>query len=82
MEFGSKLTAAALIFMFTFLLNLPFGYLRDRSKKYSLKWILYIHLPVPFVFFARIMAQLELKYVPLFLVAAILGQFIGGKVKI
>lgn len=82
MEFSSKLTAAAVIFVFTFLLNLPFGYLRDRSKKYSLKWILYIHLPVPFVFLARVMAQLELKYVPLFLAAAIMGQFMGGKIKI
>lgn len=82
MEFSSKLTAVAVIFMFTLLINLPFGYMRGRSRKYSIKWILYIHLPVPFVFLARVMAQIELKYVPFFLVAAVMGQFIGGKVKI
>lgn len=82
MEFSSKLTAAAVVFMFTLLLNLPFGYLRGRSRKYSIKWVLYIHLPVPFVFLARIMSQLELKYIPLFLLAAIMGQLLGGKVKI
>lgn len=82
MEFSSKLTAAAVVFMFTLLLNLPFGYLRGRSRKYSIKWVLYIHLPVPFVFLARVMSQLELKYIPLFLLAAVMGQLLGGKVKI
>lgn len=82
MEFSSKLTAAAVIFMFTLLINLPFGYMRGRSRKYSVKWILYIHLPVPFVFLARVLSHLELKYIPLFLIAAVLGQFLGGKVKI
>lgn len=82
MEFSSKLMAAAGIFIFTLLLNLPFGYLRGRSRKYSIKWILYIHLPVPFVFLARVMSHLELKYIPLFLIAAVMGQFFGGRVRI
>lgn len=79
---SKTLTAIALVFMFALLINLPCGYLRRRSRKYSLRWLLYIHLPVPLIFFARVMSQLDYIYIPFFLLAGILGQFLGGKVEI
>jgi hypothetical protein len=70
------------LFSFTFMLNLPFGVLRAKSRKYSLKWFLYIHIPIPFIFLARVSSHLDYHYIPIFLVAAVLGQFIGGRINI
>ncbi|MBW7956590.1 MAG: hypothetical protein H3C68_01745 [Deltaproteobacteria bacterium] len=67
------LTLAALV------LNLPFGYFRVKTKKFSVKWFLYIHLPIPFIFLLRTMAGLGYKFIPLMIIGAVAGQLIGGK---
>lgn len=69
----------ALIMLFTMLLNLPFGYFRSRSKKYSFKWFLYVHLPVPLVVITRLASQTDYKFIPAFIIAAFVGQYCGGK---
>jgi len=65
--------------IFTCAINLPFGYLRGRSRKYSIKWFLYIHLPIPFIFLARVLSHIEFKYVPIFVLAAVIGQVAGSR---
>jgi hypothetical protein len=79
MDFHNKLYAVLIIFAFTILLNLPFGYKRAKVKKYSLRWFLYIHLPIPFIFIARTLSHVEIKYIPVFVVAALIGQIAGAK---
>lgn len=64
-----------------FLINLPAGYLRNRSAKYSLKWFFYIHLPIPVVIVARILSETEYIFIPLFIASSLAGQFIGGKIE-
>ncbi|MBI5971237.1 MAG: hypothetical protein HY884_08815 [Deltaproteobacteria bacterium] len=66
-------TAAALV------LNLPFGYLRIKTKKYSVKWFAYIHLPIPFIYVLRTVAGLDYRVIPVIAAGAIAGQFLGGK---
>ncbi|MBI5103183.1 MAG: hypothetical protein HZB33_15310 [Nitrospirae bacterium] len=61
------------------MINLLFGYLRNRTRKYSLNWFLCIHLPIPLIFLARTFSHLGLSYIPLFVVAAVTGQILGGK---
>lgn len=70
-----------LLTLISFLMNLPFGYLRQGAKKFSLKWILYIHLPVPLIIALRILWVKcpWLPWVPLFIFAAVIGQLVGGK---
>lgn len=68
-----------LIAAFAFLLNLPFGYLRRRSKRYSVRWVLCVHLPVPLVIAVRLLSHTDFRYIPLFVAAAVLGQFCGGR---
>lgn len=68
--------------LFVILLNIPFGYLRGKSRKFSLQWILYIHLPVPLVIYLRYTAGISYYFIPLMLAAAIFGQFTGGKLPI
>lgn len=67
------LTAIALV------LNLPFGYLRVKTKKFSFLWFLYIHLPIPAIFFLRTMAGFGYQVIPIIVIGAIAGQFIGGR---
>ncbi len=70
-----------LITLITFIVHIPFGYLRSRTKKYSFKWFLYIHIPIPFIIFIRIATHTEYKYIPMFIAAAVAGQFCGGKIR-
>ena len=65
--------------LFTLLLNIPFGYMRSKSKKFSIQWILYIHLPVPLIIYMRHMAGISYYFIPLMLAAAVFGQFTGGR---
>jgi hypothetical protein len=69
------------LFSLTFMLNMPFGYLRGKTKRFSLKWFLYIHLPIPFVLLARILSNIDMIYIPLFVLAAVIGQVWGGKLE-
>lgn len=69
------------LFSLTFMLNMPFGYLRGKAKKFSFKWFLYIHLPIPFVLLARILSNTDMTYIPLLVLAAVIGQVWGGKLE-
>jgi hypothetical protein len=81
MDFYSRVEAVAAIFCLTLTLNLFFGYLRAKTRKFSLKWFLYIHLPIPFIFLSRVLSHLDIRYVPIFAVAAVLGQLWGSKLQ-
>jgi len=62
------------------LLNIPFGYWRENVRKFSLQWILAIHLPVPVVIALRIFSKLGWHFVtfPVLIGAFFTGQFVGG----
>lgn len=81
MDFVAKNGAAAALFALTLLLNVPFGYLRSRTERFSFRWFLFIHLTIPFVFVARLFSHLDYRYIPLFLLAAVAGQVMGGKLE-
>lgn len=70
---------AALVAFAALVLNLPFGYLRMNTKKFSVMWFVYIHLPIPFIFILRNMAGLGYVYIPLMVAGALAGQLIGGR---
>ena len=70
-----------LVLLFAFLLNLPFGWLRRNEKKFSFKWFLYIHLPIPFIIALRLWLKLNPWYIPLVIAAAVAGQAIGARLK-
>ena len=63
------------------MINLLFGYLRNRTRKFSIKWFLCIHLPIPLIFLARTSSHLGIGYIPLFVLAALTGQILGGKME-
>jgi len=81
MDFTSNTKTIIGIFVFAFVLNLCFGYFRGKQKRFSFKWFLYIHLPIPLVVFARLFANLDYRYIPIFLFAAVAGQIIGARLE-
>jgi hypothetical protein len=81
MDFTSNANIIIGIFLLAFGLNLFFGYFRGKQKKFSLKWFLYIHLPIPLVVFARLFTHLDYRYIPIFLFASVAGQIIGARLE-
>jgi hypothetical protein len=81
MDLYNKLYIILALFTFTLLLNMPFGYARSKAKKYSLRWFLFIHVPIPFIFAARTISHVEMKYILILAFAAITGQILGGKLE-
>lgn len=68
--------------LLVFILNIPFGYWRNNVKKFSLQWILAIHIPVPLVIAVRFMADIGFHWstYPLLIGAYFAGQFAGGRI--
>lgn len=73
------LPAILLVTFFALIINLPFGYLRSKEKRLSIMWFVYIHVPIPFVFVLRKYAGLDYRVIPVIVVGAIAGQFLGGR---
>lgn len=62
-----------------FLANLPMGYWRSMTRKYSPKWFLAVHLTIPLIILVRIKLGLDYSFIPFSFAAAIAGQLSGGK---
>jgi hypothetical protein len=65
------------------LLNLPFGYWRAGARKFSLRWVLAVHVPVPLVIGLRLVSGIGWHMVtfPVVIGAFFGGQFLGGLFK-
>ena len=71
-----------IVALIVFLFNLPFGYWRASVRKFSVQWILSIHMPVPLVIALRIFSGLgwQLITFPVVIGAFFGGQLVGGRV--
>jgi hypothetical protein len=81
MDFTSEAAIIIGLFSMTVMINLLFGFLRSRTRKFSLNWFLCIHLPIPLILFARLSSHLTYHYIPIFVIAALTGQILGGKIE-
>ena len=61
-------------------INIPFGYWRANVKKFSLQWVMAVHVPVIFVVALRILISVGFAwYTFVFLVTTFfIGQSIGA----
>ncbi|GAB1536896.1 hypothetical protein ADMFC3_25270 [Geovibrio sp. ADMFC3] len=64
------------------ILNLPFGYLRRFTRRFSLAWFACIHIPIVFIAIIRISTHTPWAFAPLFLALGIMGQIIGHRLPI
>ena len=67
-----------LISVICLLVNIPLGMMRERSKKFSLAWIFWVHASIPLIIALRIGLHLPMIAIPINIAAAILGQAIGA----
>lgn len=75
-------TAVLFVSLFTMVVNIPFGYLRQGARKMSLMWWIYVHFPIPLIIFLRLRSGVPYPFIPIFVAAAIAGQYLGGKIRI
>jgi hypothetical protein len=64
----------------SFILNIPLGMWRTRTRKFSPAWFISIHLAVPLIYFLRTFIGLGIGP-SLFNRYAILGQIFGGTLR-
>ena len=60
------------------LVNIPMGMMRERSRKFSIQWILWVHASIPLIIALRIGLHLHWIAIPINIAAAVLGQIIGA----
>ena len=80
MDFTLALNLAGLL-LFAFLINLPLGFMRETSPKYSLRWFVYIHLSIPFIIALRLREGFGWRIIPLTIACAVFGQILGGRIR-
>ncbi|HMB46265.1 MAG TPA: hypothetical protein VKL21_10625 [Candidatus Methanoperedens sp.] len=69
------------LMLIVFLINIPFGYIRSNAAKFSRKWMMAVHIPVPFVFLLRIFSGFNWTVIPLLVLSDVAGQIAGGKLR-
>ncbi len=67
------------LLLFAFFSNIPLGYFREGSRKYSLRWFIFIHLSIPFIVGLRMSNDISWRAIPFTLVLAVAGQWLGGR---
>jgi ABC-type methionine transport system permease subunit len=66
---------------FAFVMNVPLGYLRQATRKFSFKWFLYIHLSIPFIILIRLGLGISYWFVPFSIGSAVAGQVMGARLR-
>jgi hypothetical protein len=69
------------LLLFAFVVNLPLGYLREASPRYSWRWFLYIHLSIPLLIILRLALDFGWRVIPFTILSAVGGQWLGGRIK-
>ncbi|MCL6639489.1 MAG: hypothetical protein K6T80_07415 [Firmicutes bacterium] len=62
-----------------FLCNIPLGFWRASTRKFSWRWFLAVHLSIPLIFALRLKLGISGWFIPLSLGAAVTGQLVGGR---
>jgi hypothetical protein len=71
----------ALLLLIAFLGNVPLGYLRESTIKFSIHWFIYVHLSIPVIILLRHHYGFGWIYVPFTLGLAVTGQLVGGRLR-
>ncbi|OGU63814.1 MAG: hypothetical protein A2W30_07575 [Ignavibacteria bacterium RBG_16_36_9] len=71
-----------LLTLFVFVINIPFGYWRANVRRFSLQFLLAIHLPILLIIAFRILSGSGFELVTFFFTvpAFFLGQLLGSKI--
>jgi len=65
--------------LLAFSINLMLGLWGRKYKKFTLPWWLMIHASVPIIIVLRIFHHIPNIFIPLFIIVAVVGQWVGKK---
>ncbi|MFK5927153.1 MAG: hypothetical protein QM483_11025 [Desulfuromusa sp.] len=71
----------AILLLFSFGTNLPLGYFRETSRKFSPRWFILVHASIPFIIVLRITFGFSWYWIPFTLGCAVAGQLLGGRTR-
>ena len=71
-----------LLTLFAFIINIPFGYWRANVRKFSMQFLLAIHIPVALIILLRLISGTGFEIVTLLYTVPsfIIGQYAGSKI--
>ena len=69
------------LLIFAFCVNIPLGYIRESSTRFSVRWFVLIHLSIPFLVAFRYYMNFGWSVVPFSIAFAVAGQFMGGVIR-
>lgn len=64
--------------------NVPFGFWRAGTRRFSIPWFMAVHLPIPLAVGLRLVSGLgwRLATIPLLVGAYVAGQYLGGVLRL
>ena len=73
----------ALVALVILLVNVPFGYWRSGVRKFSAKWFVAVHAPVPIAIGVRLVTGVGFRWslLPIFVAAYFGGQVLGARLR-
>lgn len=69
-----------LVTLMSITFNIPLGFLRNKTRKFSIRWFILIHLTVPLIYYFRTTLVMPKWSAVIFIVAAIFGQLAGSRI--
>jgi hypothetical protein len=74
--------ALSIVLAAIFVINIFFGYWRSNTKRFTINWILAIHIPVPLAIGLRlVLLGWNWFLLPVFVADFFVGQYAGGFVR-
>jgi hypothetical protein len=64
-----------------FATNIPLGWYRTQTEKFSPEWFLAIHASVPFIVLLRKRWNMPKRVIPVNILGAVMGQLLGSQLK-
>ena len=61
------------------IVNIPLGYIRESSPKFSVQWLFWIHASIPLIIYVRISLGTSKWFIPVCIFLAVVGQIWGGR---
>jgi hypothetical protein len=75
---GESQTLIPLICFILVVINVPFGFIRSRKRRFSRAWGRCIYIPILIGYIFRKSAHLSYAASPYFLIATLTGQIVGS----
>lgn len=79
--FSESIIALISLLAFSLLSNIPLGYLREETERFSIRWFVYIHLSIPIIVALRYSLGFGWQVIPFSIACAVAGQIFGSRLK-